>query len=130
MGLGERDLGAVCNRMMSGIWRSTDGGATYQPAGGDSGNKGPQFANSMAFGAASPTTAVMGDQRLYRTTDGGRSLHPVAAPRAADWEYVGFTDGTHGAALGEFPDGNTQESRVFYTIDAGASYHLVPVNPT
>jgi hypothetical protein len=116
--------------MMSGIWRSTDGGATYHPAGGDSDSKGPEFANSMAFGAASPTTAVMGDERLYRTTDGGSTFVPVRAPIATEWQYIGFTDGTHGAAIGLFGTGSSQESRVYYTIDAGASYHLVPIKPT
>jgi len=50
-----------------------------------------------------------------------------AAAPSADWTYLGFTDATHGVALGNFGTGGHQDSRLYYTTDGGASYHYVPV---
>ena len=66
---------------------------------------------------------------LFRTTDGGASWSRVAAP-SAGWTYLGFTDATHGVALGNFGTGGRQDSRLYYTTDGGASYHYVPIGPT
>jgi hypothetical protein len=80
-----------------------------------------------AFAAASTTAAVASGQGpLFRTTDAGTSWSPVVAPSAA-WTYLGFTDATHGVALGNFGSGRRQQSRLYYTTDGGASYHFVPI---
>lgn len=80
-----------------------------------------------AFAAASGTTAVASGQGpLYVTTDSGASWKRVAAP-PANWTYLGFTDATHGVAIGLFGTGKRQDYRLYYTIDAGKSYHFVPV---
>jgi hypothetical protein len=51
----------------------------------------------------------------------------VPAPKGVRWwDFLGFTDPTHGVALGTFHGGN----RLYYTINAGASYHYVPIAPT
>lgn len=116
---------------MSGIWRSSDGGATSQGVGGDATRRQvPQFPNSMAFAAASPDIAVMGADKLYRTVDDGQSYQAVAAPTAQQWQYLGFTDATHGVAIGLFVDGGSEQWCVYYTIDAGKSYHFVPIDVT
>jgi photosystem II stability/assembly factor-like uncharacterized protein len=60
------------------------------------------------------------------TSDGGSSWSPVRAP-VADWAYLGFTDATHGVALGIFGSDGRQVWRLYYTTDAGASYHYVPI---
>lgn len=79
-----------------------------------------------AFAAASGTVAVASGQGpLYRTADAGASWTPVDAP-SAGWSYLGFTDSTHGVAIGNFGSGGHQQTRLYYTTDAGASYHLVP----
>jgi hypothetical protein len=110
--------------MMSGVWRSTDGGAGFAGVGGDAARSGgPLAPNSAVFGAASATTAVYGFQTLYRTTDGGARWAPVTAPRGVRWIYLGFTDATHGAAIAQF----ASASRLYYTTDGGASYHPVTV---
>jgi photosystem II stability/assembly factor-like uncharacterized protein len=115
--------------MMSEVWRSTDGGATFQLASGARG--GPpddELPNSAAFAAASASTAVVGFQQLYRTTDGGETYTPVAGPAGITWwQYLGFTDATHGVALGYQGTEIPAHERLYYTTDAGASYHLVPV---
>ncbi len=81
------------------------------------------------FAGASGTVAVASGQGpLYRTVDAGASWTPVAAP-SANWTYLGFTDSTHGVAIGEFGGGGHQRYRLYYTTDAGASYHLVTIAP-
>lgn len=80
-----------------------------------------------AFAAASGTTAVASGQGpLYRTTDAGASWMPVDAP-SADWTYLGFTDATHGVGIGQFGGGGRRDYRLYYTTDAGRSYHLVTI---
>jgi photosystem II stability/assembly factor-like uncharacterized protein len=114
--------------MMSGIWRSTDGGATFKPAGGDASNNGPQLPNSAAFGSASATTAVVGYRQLYRTTDAGATFSTVPTPADITWwQYIGFTDPTHGVALGYVGTQKPSNERLYYTTDGGQSYHLVTI---
>ncbi|HUY58428.1 MAG TPA: hypothetical protein VMV16_01845 [Solirubrobacteraceae bacterium] len=80
-----------------------------------------------SFAAASSTVAVASGQGpLFRTTDGGASWSQVAVP-SAGWTYLGFTDATHGVALGNFGGGGHQHGRLYYTTDGGASYHEVPI---
>ncbi len=56
------------------------------------------------------------------------SWTPITAP-SADWTYLGFSDPTHGVAIGNFGTGGHQDLRLYYTIDGGASYHFVPIGP-
>lgn len=88
------------------------------------------FLPMTAFAAASPSTAIAGSSLLERTTDGGRSWRPAVAPANVYWTYLGFTDATHGVAIGTIgPTRPGQPSRLYYTTDAGASYHYVPITP-
>ncbi|HEY6399507.1 MAG TPA: hypothetical protein VIX82_18835 [Solirubrobacteraceae bacterium] len=113
--------------MDSAVWRSTNGGRTF--AGPRSSSGGVSIApepNSAPFAAASSTIALLGYQQLYRTTDGGATYSPVG-PHGMTWEYLGFTDTTHGVALG-FPAGSsTSHEQLYYTIDGGVSYHPVAI---
>jgi hypothetical protein len=111
--------------MMSGTWRSAAGGANFAAVGG----RGlPELPNSAAFGSASATTAVAGYQELYRTTDGGATWTPVSGPTGISWwQYVGFTDPTHGVAIGYLGAEQPSNERLYYTTDGGASYHLVSI---
>ena len=100
-----------------------DSGTTFQALHGPE----PGLPNSALFAAASASTAVLGANRLERTTDGGAHYTPVSGiePVTA-FQYLGFTDATHGVAIGYVgstpaPDGE----RVYVTSDGGASYHLV-----
>jgi photosystem II stability/assembly factor-like uncharacterized protein len=113
--------------MMSQVLRSTDGGATFQVAGGGRGAPAQGLPNSAAFAVASATTAVVGYQQLYRTGDGGESYQPVGPSGITDWQYLGFTDATHGVALGYAGPESPSNERLYYTTDAGLSYHLVPM---
>ncbi len=111
---------------LSGVWRSTDSGRRFETAVGAGRARLPEEPNSAAFAAASSSTAVVGFQQLYRTTDGGVRYARVAGPRGVTWwQYLGFTDATHGVALGSFGSGAQQ--RLYYTVNAGASYHYVPI---
>jgi photosystem II stability/assembly factor-like uncharacterized protein len=112
--------------MLSGVWRSTDYGRRFQTAVGAGRARLPEQPNSAAFASASSSTAVVGYQQLYRTTDGGARYARVSGPRGVTWwQYLGFTDATHGVALGSF--GSGARERLYYTINAGASYHYVPI---
>ena len=43
------------------------------------------------------------------------------------WQYLGFTDTTHGVALGYFGSETTSHERLYYTTDGGLTYHLVRI---
>jgi photosystem II stability/assembly factor-like uncharacterized protein len=117
---------ALCTTGMApdDILLSTNSGNTFTTAA--------QVPNGPinAFAAASSAVAVASGQGwLYRTMNSGGRWIATAAP-SADWTYLGFTDATHGVALGNFGNGRRQDSRLYYTTDAGASYHYVPIGPT
>jgi photosystem II stability/assembly factor-like uncharacterized protein len=107
----------------SGVWRSTDGGAHFSPA--ESASAHLMLPNSAAFAAASATTAVVGYQQLYRTADAGATWAPVGPTGIAEVAYLGFTDLTHGVALGFAGSIAPSNERLYYTTDGGQSYHLV-----
>ena len=105
------------------ILLSSDSGNTFRAAA--------QVPNGPigAFAAASGNVAVASGQGpLYRTTDAGASWTRVTAP-SADWTYLGFSDPTHGVAIGNFGTGGHQYAQLYYTTDGGASYHFVPIEP-
>jgi photosystem II stability/assembly factor-like uncharacterized protein len=105
--------------MNSGVWRSTDDGATFTAVV----STGLSLPNSAPFAAASSSTAVVGYQQLYRTTNDG-STWSQTGPTGIRWTYLGFTDPTHGVALG-FAGQNAADERLYYTTDAGQTYHRV-----
>ena len=115
----------------SGIWRSTDAGGTFDTAEPSTGLSLP---NSAPFAAASASTAVVGYQQLYRTTDDGATYAPVKitgspAPetQVAAWAWLGFSDSTHGVALGYAGSVAPANERLYYTVDGGQTYHYIPV---
>jgi photosystem II stability/assembly factor-like uncharacterized protein len=109
----------------SGVWHSSDGGATFTIAAGT--GTSLRLPNSAAFAAASSTIAVVGFQKLYRTGNGGALWDSVDLPGVTQLAYLGFTDATHGVALGYVGSVAPANERLFYTIDAAQSYHLVPL---
>jgi hypothetical protein len=114
--------------MLSGVWRSTDSGAHFTPASGSGTTRGAlELPNSAAFGAASATTAVVGYQQLYRTADGGASYRLVGPHGISFWQYLGFTDPTHGVALGYAGSQIPSHAQLYYTTDGGLTYHLVSI---
>jgi hypothetical protein len=117
--------------MLSGVWRSTDDGATFNRVGGTGASSLPELPNSAAFGAATANIAVTGYNQLYVTTDGGAGWSPVSGPKGITWwTYIGFTDPTHGVALGYVGPQTAADARLYYTTDGGLSYHLVPIQGT
>jgi hypothetical protein len=105
----------------SATWRSTTSGTSFSAI------HGPSLPNSALFAAASSTTAVLGANGLYRTTDAGARYAPVTGIGAVTaWQYLGFTDATHGVAIGYVGSAPTPDSeRLYITTDGGASYHLM-----
>lgn len=127
-------LWALCSRGMAPdeILLSSDAGSTFRAAAPVP--DGP----IGTFAAANGAIAVASGQgSLYRTTNGGATWTPVtitngpAAGRSvtANWTYLGFSDATHGVAIGSFGTGGHQYTGLYYTTDSGASYHFVPVGP-
>ena len=108
----------------SGVWYSSNFGADFARVGGSGWSPQP---NSAEFAAASNTTAVVGYQQLYRTADAGATWTAVAVPGVVQWGYLGFTDATHGVGLGYVGSVSAANERLYYTTDAGQSYHLVPM---
>ena len=98
-------------------------GAHFQPV------HGPAQPNSALFAAATSTTAVLGADKLFRTTDGGAHYATVTSVGAVTaWQYLGFTDATHGVAIGYVGSSPTPgDERLYYSSDAGATYHLVSI---
>jgi hypothetical protein len=105
----------------SATWRSTSSGTGFHAV------HGPSLPNSALFAAASSTTAVLGANGLYRTTDAGARYAPVTGiGEVTAWQYLGFTDATHGVAIGYVGSTPTASGeRLYITNDGGASYHLM-----
>ena len=75
-----------------------------------------------------PTTAVLGANRLYRTTDGGAPLR--AGHATSEASLRGSTWGSRtprtASAIGYVGSSPTPgNERLYYSIDGGATYHLV-----
>jgi hypothetical protein len=114
--------------MMDGLYRSTDGGFTFSPPPGltvGSQNSSGVWPGSTTLGAASATTAVLGGQQLFRTTNGGSIFKRVPLPVAAGGWDVAFMNDRQGLALGGFGQSAYPAGRLYYTADGGASYHRV-----
>jgi photosystem II stability/assembly factor-like uncharacterized protein len=107
--------------MDSAVWRSVDGGRTFTLASDGALGRLP---NSASFASSSATAAVVGYEQLFRSVDAGKSYQPVG-PSGLWWDYLGFTDATHGVALGFPASTSTGRERLYYTTDAGRNYHLV-----
>jgi photosystem II stability/assembly factor-like uncharacterized protein len=122
---GPQALWADCSTGLANdeILLSTNSGNTFTTAA--------QVPNGPidSFAAATATVAVASGQGpLFRTSDAGASWTHVAAP-SANWTYLGFTDATHGVAIGGFGKGGQRDYRLYYTTDGGASYHRVTIGP-
>jgi hypothetical protein len=105
----------------SATWHSTDSGAQFHPVAG------PQQPNTGLFAAASADTAVLGADRLFRITGGGSHYALVPTAATTHLQYLGFTDATHGVALGYDGSLAPANERLYYTSDGGATYRLVSI---
>ncbi|MBV9604235.1 MAG: hypothetical protein JO027_03980 [Solirubrobacterales bacterium] len=110
----------------SGVWRSSDNGAHFTVAAG-TGTSLP-LPGAAPFAAASSSIAVVGAQTMIYRSDSSGSLWSQVEPSGiSQWAYLGFTDPTHGVALGYAGQVAPTNERLYYTTDAGQSYHLVPL---
>ncbi|MFL5860305.1 MAG: WD40/YVTN/BNR-like repeat-containing protein [Solirubrobacteraceae bacterium] len=103
----------------SATWRSQDFGAHFLPT---SRLSLPNFAR---FAAASADTAVVGATTLFRTTDAGAHYTAIDVPAVTAWQYLGFTDPSHGVAVGYLGMPIAGNERLYVTSDGGATYRLV-----
>lgn len=107
----------------SATWRSSDFGAHFRPLSGPE----PGLPNRSLFSAATARTAVVGYNTLLRTTDAGRHWSPVPGTDVTAWQYLGFTDASHGVAVGYVGSPTPADERLYYSGDGGATYHLVSI---
>ncbi|HYB28226.1 MAG TPA: hypothetical protein VEF89_16545 [Solirubrobacteraceae bacterium] len=106
------------------MFRSMNGGQSFQPAGPGYGQGIP---NTAAFAPATATVAAVADNRIYRTGNGGANWTAVG-PSGFLWPYLGFTNATHGAALAVPSSyGGGYVEFLYYTTDGGLSWHKVTI---
>jgi len=97
------------------VWRTEDGGATWQPAGGRGGDSLPTAPVwSLAQHPERPETWVAGTEvGVYVTEDGGRRWSAVPAPITAAAQDVSFLQGSTTLLVGTF-------GRGLWTVDLDA----------
>ena len=110
----------------SGVWRSTDGGATSH-------RRAERPAQPPELGGIRRRVGVDGRGRLPAALPHRRrrrDLHagkitqsPAADSQVAAWAWLGFTDPTHGVALGFVGSVAPANERLYYTLDGGQTYH-------
>ena len=135
------DLAAVCHEGVWGppavrptgstalpfyeLYLSTDGGATFQPAGQIPERDGGPVAASPA-GVAS-TVVTGGTGVLSATFDGGRTWRTVESGQPGTAAFVGFTTATQGAALFAKEQGGSESSTLLMTHDGGHTWSRVNI---
>jgi photosystem II stability/assembly factor-like uncharacterized protein len=105
------------------LFRSADGGASFQPVG-------PLPAGAGAYNVASPAPSTVvvggsgaGPSALTASFDAGRTWQTVYRNTAVqDWTYLGFTTLTQGVAIGS---GGGGSSLLAMTRDGGRSWTVV-----
>lgn len=126
--------------MMFGIWRSTDGGRSFSPAGSDAYRRSaphrPEFAGTSGanFAALSARTALLGLDPLYRSTDYGNSYRRLAGSPRGVLQWFQFTRVNTNLvlALGSFRAGGTPtnpefKSRLYVITATGTRFHRVRI---
>lgn len=121
----------------AGVFRSTDGGATWSSGGGRLIDIGYLAVHPADANKAWALTGSVQTARLYRTTDGGATwvdstdglpaLRPTALlldPRDPDTLYIGSRCGTIGFAAPIQPQFH-ETAGVFKSTDGGASWREV-----
>lgn len=111
-----------------GIWRTTDGGATWTRQASASYSNSSSFTNVVHFFNDSEGFAmgdpINGEFEIYTTSNGGDTWMPVlgssiANPLSGEWGVVGYYD-----AVGDTAWFGTNKGRVYRTIDKGHNWEV------
>jgi photosystem II stability/assembly factor-like uncharacterized protein len=106
------------------LYLSTDGGATFKPAGVIPDANGGLVAASPA--GVGTTVVTGGAGVLSATFDGGKSWQTVGSGMSGTASFVGFTTATQGVAVFTGQQGGVESSTLLMTRDGGHSWS--PVN--
>jgi hypothetical protein len=114
---------------VAGVWRSTDGGASWKPA-----NQGfpATVVQALAVDPRDPDTVLAGTyarnpaESLLRSRDGGATWTKVGPPAALEVTCLLFDAGARGVAYAAVPAGaNGRGSGLYRTVDHGATWQLL-----
>ncbi len=118
---GDPDV-AYVGRTTSGLWRTSNDGATWDPLPGS-----PTYVRTIAFDPAnndvmyiSGGTTVTGANGIYKSVDGGNTWDEVLAPGSSSWIYAFTFDPENSSTVYASGTGG-----LLKTINGGASWELV-----
>jgi hypothetical protein len=115
-----RNLPAGAHTPSTWLFRSSDGGASFQAVGPVPVTPGAQQVTSP-----SPSTVVAGasSAQLYASFDGGHSWQTVYQnDKIKSWTYLGFTTPAQGVAIG------SDQSRSVLLMTRDGGHHWAPVS--
>ncbi|WP_418284124.1 hypothetical protein [Halorubrum sp. DTA46] len=110
----------------AGLFRSVDGGETFERVAGDTlgpGGSGPDAVTAVATSPHDPSVVWVGTEpsRVYRSTDGGRTVERVPGltdvPSASSWSFPPRPETHHVRWIEPCP---ADPARWFVGIEAGA----------
>jgi len=110
------------------VFRTVDGGDTWQDVSPPAATPPLLFRDVEAFGSNRAVVLAIGNEppdasRIYRTEDGGQTWTQTFtnADPAAFYDCMAFSDARHGLALSDPPDG---KFRIIATHDGGRSWQV------
>ncbi|MDZ5811718.1 hypothetical protein U4E84_10235 [Halorubrum sp. AD140] len=127
-GQGDEDGGdrVLAGTFDAGLFHSVDAGETFERVAAETlgpGGSGPEAVTAVATSPHDPAVVWVGTEpsRVYRSTDGGRTVEPVAGltdvPSASEWSFPPRPDTHHVRWIEPCP---ADPDRWFVGVEAGA----------
>jgi len=122
----DADARVLAGTFDAGLFRSVDGGETFERAAAESlgpGGSGPDAVTAVATSPHDSSVVWVGTEpsRVYRSTDGGETVEPVGGltdvPSAAEWSFPPRPDTHHVRWIEPCP---ADPDRWFVGVEAGA----------
>jgi photosystem II stability/assembly factor-like uncharacterized protein len=112
-----------CGTFGDGLFRSSDGGATWRPCGGISEDKIMSLASIKMSGREGPDVIYAGTEpsKILRSNDGGETWHELSTflnlPSAGEWSFPPRPETHHVRFI--LPDPH-RSTRIYAAVEAGA----------